>query len=57
MEKFLCWRCVNILWETKTGGDEPHSKNEKMTLENKHLNWLKEMDFSSLKRKGKLAWA
>lgn len=48
---------VNILWETKREGEELPGKNEKITLEIKHLNWLMEMDFNSLKRKGKSAWA
>ena len=32
-------------------------KLKKIILESKDLNWLMEIDFSSLRRKGKSAWA
>lgn len=31
-------------------------KLKKIILESKDLNWLMEIDFSSLRRKGKLVW-
>lgn len=40
----------------REGGDELPGKNMKITLEDERLNWLMEMDFSSLGRKEISAW-